>query len=124
MDNFILTKNDLKTITENLIITKHAKQRIKERLGEKDITEIKQMLIKPLYAWRNTDNTFAIAPNNEICFVVSKQPNGYVLITVKEKSKNEIPMSKKFTMAFFGHKPKGKENKNDNTISKTIKPRR
>lgn len=124
MQNFILTQDELNEIANNLILTKHAKERIKERLGNKTEEDIKNIITYPFYAWNNTDNTKNIAIDNEKYFVITqdtKDKSKYILITVKGKSKNDVSITTKFKMAFFGKRPK-KRNKNNekyHTISKT-----
>lgn len=102
MQNFILTQMQLKEITDHLILTDHAKERMKERLNTEDIEVIKKHIRHPYLAWINCDKAINIAINTGECLVIEKADNGYVLVTVKAPSRNDIPPSEKFVMAFFG----------------------
>ena len=106
MNNFILTPKELQQIADNFIITAHAKKRIKERLQTTDTETIKELIIKPHLAWRNTDNTINLAINSTQYFVIKKDYKKYVIITFKEHSKNNITTDTKFAMAFWGKRRK------------------
>lgn len=115
MTNFIITPAELNLISNNLVLTNHAKDRIEERLAGKTLADIREMIKHPLCAWNNTDNTKCIAIDNYRYFVVVKSKTSktqYVLITIKEKSKNDVPVTKKFVMAFFGKNLKKRGNEN------------
>lgn len=124
MQNFILTQDELNDIANNLILTNHAKERIKERLENKTEDDIKKIIKHPFYAWNNTDNTKSIAIDNNKYFVIAQDFNDkskYALITIKEKSKNDVSITTKLQMAFFGKRPKKRSERNEkhNTIPKT-----
>lgn len=120
MQDFIITQQELKQIAHNLTLTEHAKQRAKERLGTDDMQTIQNYITHSPYAWNNTDGTKCIAINNSKYFVIDenqKHKNKYILITIKEESKNNVTVSNKMIMAFFGKKPK-RSLTNNKTIRK------
>lgn len=100
-NDFVLTRDELLEISNNFTLTNHAKERIKERLGNKTLEDIKQYILKPYLAWRNVDDCINLAINKKEYFVISKNPNTYVIITLKEMSKNNVTADEKFQMAFF-----------------------
>lgn len=112
MQNFILTQEQLKEIADHLILTDHAKERMQQRLNTTDIEIIKNYITHPQFAWVNYDKAINIAISTGECLIIEKADNGYVLVTVKAPSQNDIPPSTKFAMAFFGKGSKG-------TIKKT-----
>lgn len=107
MQNFILTQGQLKEIAENLFLTDHAKERMQQRLNTTDVDIIKNYITHPQFAWVNYDKAINIAINTGECLIIEKADNGYVLVTVKAPSQNDIPPSTKFAMAFFGKHFKG-----------------
>lgn len=114
MTNFLLTREELKEIASNLFITDHAKERMKERLNTEDVEIIKKHITHPYLAWRNYDKAINIAIDKYTCMIIEKADNGYVLVTIKEASKNGVTTDTKFSMAFSGKclKPaKGKTRK-------------
>lgn len=108
MQNFILTQEQLKEIAENLFLTDHAKERMQQRLNTTDINIIKNYITHPQFAWVNYDKAINIATSTGECLIIEKADNGYVLVTIKAPSQNNIPPSTKFAMAFFGKGSKGK----------------
>lgn len=106
--NFILTPQDLDTIANNLVFTHHAKARTLERFKTNNVSIVKESIKKPFLAWKNTDGTINIALNDNEYFVIKQDLDKFVVITFKEKSKNEITTSKKFYLAFSGYKYKNK----------------
>lgn len=107
MQNFILTQEQLKEIAENLFLTNHAKERMQQRLNTTDIDIIKNYITHPQFAWVNYDKAINIATSTGECLIIEKADNGYVLVTIKAPSQNNIPSSTKFAMAFFGKGSKG-----------------
>ena len=106
MNNFIITPKEIQQIANNFIITNHASKRIKERLEIFDNEKIKELILKPHLAWRNTDNTINLAINSTQYFVIKKDYKNYIIITFKEYSKNNITTDTKFAMAFWGKRRK------------------
>lgn len=102
-----MEKRELEKILQNLILSNHAKKRIKERLDITDIDEVKNLITEPYFIWNNTDNTINIAIDEYRYFVIKKTTdNFYVIITFKEKSKNKINVKVKFSMALKGKQKK------------------
>ena len=123
MQNFIIKDNELKQIANNLFLTDHARERMEARLGTTDLEIIKKSITHPFLAWRNVDGAINIALDNDTCLIIETASNGYVLVTVKEKSLSGTTTADKFAMAFLGKKMKRKQdnemkNKNKNKRGK------
>lgn len=102
-----MEKKELEKILQNLILSNHAKKRIKERLDITNIDEIKNLITQPYFIWRNTDNTINIAIDEFRYFVIKKtKDNFYIIITFKEESTNKINVKVKFSMALKGKQKK------------------
>lgn len=97
----LLTKNELRKIANNFILTKHAKERIKER---RKYINVKRTIQNSFFAYYNTDGSINIAINSYEYFVVrySFKLNKYVVITFKEKSFNDYNIFKKRYLALCG----------------------
>lgn len=96
-----LTHEDLKEISENFVITKHAQKRLQERgLHE---SEIKEIILSPYKAFFNTDYSINIAKDSShyLVFVFSESSKKFVLITYKEPSKNKVSIDRKQMLAFL-----------------------
>ena len=76
-----LTKEELKEIADNFILTVHAKEKIAERHPN---TNIKEIILNPVVAYYNTDKSINIALNEYEYIVIA--PDNYKVITFKEKS--------------------------------------
>lgn len=94
-----LTVGELREIAENYIVSKHAQQRIAERYVELDI---KKAILHPLLAYYNTDGTINIALNGYEYIVIDRKLYGYKVVTIKEKSLNNIDIFTKREMAIKG----------------------
>lgn len=95
-----LTKSELLEIRNNLIISKHARERLVQR--NDSIKHFMETLEKPFLAYFNTDGSINIAPNNWQCYIVSRgkfDKDKFVLVTYKEEvwvsMKNKQKMAQK-----------------------------
>lgn len=95
-----LTVEELSEIAEHLILSKHAEQRITERYPE---INIHKAILHPLLAYFNTDGTINIALNGYEYMVVAVKSYGCKVITLKEKSLNNIDIFTKRDMAIRGY---------------------
>lgn len=98
-----LTKSELDQILKNYSITKHALQRMKER-GLKP-SEIPSILRNPYLSFANTDSSVNVAKDSNHYLVFGrdrKNPEKWVIITYKEKSKNNVSVERKQFLAFMG----------------------
>lgn len=79
-----LTKEELKELSENFHISKHAAERLRER-GKIDI---KNLVLHPLVAYFNTDGSINVAQDqfNYLVFVWDQSHNNFNLVTWKEMS--------------------------------------
>lgn len=114
-DTFVITRDKIVEITNNLIITPHARKRIAERLGNFTDQQIKEMLLKAHLSWRDKDGSIKITNNKGFCFVIEINDNAYVMTTLLQPSANGVTTEQKFLMSFFnkGNKQwlKNKKNK-------------
>ena len=76
-----LTKEELQEIADNFILSNHAKEKIAERHPN---VNIKEIILNPIIAYYNTDQSINIALNEYEYLVIA--PNSYTVITFKEKS--------------------------------------
>ena len=95
-----LTATELNEITEHLILSQHAKQRIAERYPE---LNVHKAILNPLLAYFNTDGTINIALNGYEYMVVAVKSYGCKVVTLKEKSFNNIDIFTKREMAIRGY---------------------
>lgn len=97
-----LTREELKEIENNLIITKHAKERIIER--NSSVKEVYDTIREPYIAYFNTDGSINIALNNWQCYIIARskyEENKYVLLTYKDDV--WLSMKKKQELARKGY---------------------
>lgn len=76
-----LTKEELKEIADNFILSAHAKEKIAKRHPNANIKEI---ILNPIVAYYNTDKSINIALNEYEYIVIA--PDNYKVLTFKEKS--------------------------------------
>lgn len=98
MKDIKLSNNEIKKIvSSDIILTNHAKERMKQRGVTLD--DFKRVN----FAYRNTDGTFNMTFDNLTYFVVKKDKNAYVMITYKGVSHNGFTVRQKYRMAQRGH---------------------
>ena len=98
-----LTKSELEQISKNYTISKHALQRMKER-GLKP-SDIPSLLRNPYSSFLNTDNSVNVAKDSSHYLVFAKDrknPEAWIIVTYKEKSKNNVSFERKQFLAFMG----------------------
>ena len=96
----ILTREQLNEIANNYRLSKHAQERLAER-GKG--VNVKKVLLNPLLAYFNTDGSINIAKDKFNYFViVKKSERKYLVVTYKEKSKNNITIFDKWNLAKKG----------------------
>lgn len=97
----LLTKNELQEIANNCYLTKHAKERIKER---KNYINIKKAIQNSFFAYYNTDGSINVAINPYEYFVIyyNNLYHNYVIVTFKAKSLNHINIFVKRSLALNG----------------------
>lgn len=112
MTNFFLTGAELKDVLSKLVITEHAKQRMKERLGIED----EQVFISELQhcgtAWKNKDEAIIMMLPNEKSVIIEpdRTTQGmYAIITIRDESNTGTLLSTKCFMAFKGKNRKFKK---------------
>ena len=93
----LLTTEELKDIAEHFTLSRHAEQRITERYPNIDI---KKAILYPVIAYYNTDHSVNIAINGYEYIVVSAYD--YKIVTLKEKSLNNIDVFAKRELAIQG----------------------
>ena len=105
MENFLLTGVELKDVLSKLVITEHAKQRMRERLGIED----EQIFISKLKhcgtAWKNKDGAITMMLPNEKSVIVEpdRTTQGmYAIITIRDRSNTGTLLSTKCLMEFKG----------------------
>jgi hypothetical protein len=100
----LLYARELEEIACNLEISRHAVDRIMERSGFETIADVQNAIRKPLLAYFNTDYSINVAVDKYNYFVVVKKRygDGYLVVTYKEKSHNNIDIYKKMGLARKG----------------------
>lgn len=116
----------LEEIADNYELTFHAKERIRERLGD---ANIKNAILNNVIAYFNYDGSINIAINDYeyFVFIPNEERQKYVCITFKEKSLNGINIYEKYHLAQVGWKRKGDEkweNRNRKNFKKPIDKRK
>lgn len=99
----LLSRKELKIISNNYVLTKHAQQRLLERFPN---INIKECIRNPILAYWNTDGTINIALDLFNYIVLSQKGLKFVIITFKEKSKNNITIFQKRELALRGYSRK------------------
>lgn len=102
-------KEDLLHISNNYILTNHAKERIEAR--NKSIN-IQEAIRNPLLAYFNTDGSINVAITPYEYFVIATDEFPYKIITYKEQSWYGINIYEKQQMARNGFKRNVKRCKN------------
>ena len=102
----MISRKKIEYIANNIVISEHAKIRIEERLGHN--VNIKQMILNSPLWFRNTDECITIAIDQNRYFVVREFEDHFLLITVKEASKNGYDVMDKFVLAYSGKERKEK----------------
>lgn len=99
----LLTAEELKEISENYVLTKHAQERIKTRYPKLDIVHT---INNPLIAYFNTDGSVNVALTKFEYLVIATDCNPYKVITFKEKShyNNDIYKKRKMAQNGYGRK--------------------
>jgi hypothetical protein len=93
----LLTQKELNLIADNYILSQHAQQRYQQRMYNVNLQKsIKHCLL----AYYNTDGTVNIAFDRFTYLVVN--PKTFKVITIKEKSLNDIDIFTKRDMAIQG----------------------
>ena len=107
-----LKPEELQEIYDNLFISKHAQERLDERVP----VNIKQLFENPLVAYFNTDGSVNIALDEYNYLVVAycEKFNNWKVITWKEKSWHDKTVFDKQRMAKAGF---GRKVKNEDSIS-------
>lgn len=95
----LLTAEELKEVADNLIISKHAQQRIAERHSDLDVYNV---ILNPVIAFFNTDGTIYIGINEWEHLIIDVKPYGYKLVTIKQKSFVGATIFDKREMATLG----------------------
>jgi hypothetical protein len=98
-----LTKLELDQISKDYSISKHALQRMKER--GLNPSEIPSILRNPYSSFLNTDDSVNVAKDSNHYLVFAKDrknPEKWILITYKEKSKNNVSFERKQFLALMG----------------------
>ena len=93
-----LTKEELREIADNYILSTHAKNMINKRHPNADVRAI---ILNPIVAYYNTDKSINIALNEYEYLVVA--PDSFVVMTFKEKSWYSINIFDKQNMAKNGY---------------------
>lgn len=106
-----LTSAELKEIYNSLFISKHARERLRERVP----VYIKQLFESPLVAYFNTDGTVNVALDEYNYLVVQycEHFQNWKVVTWKEKSWNSKTVFDKQRMAKAGY---GRKVKNEDKI--------
>lgn len=94
-----LTVDELREVAQHLIISKHAKQRIKERYTN---LNVQKAILKPTVAFFNIDGTIYIGLNGYEHLVIDIKPYGYKLVTIKQKSFMNVSIFDKQNLAKAG----------------------
>lgn len=97
----LIPRKMLVKIANNFYLTPHSKQRIDERVGDKDLKSL--MLNSPL-VWRDTNGTVNIAVNPYAYFVVVEENGEFYVKTFVERSKNDATVVDKFVFTYMGYK--------------------
>ena len=103
-----VSREDLLHISNNYILTKHAKERIDTR--NKNI-DIGNALRNPLIAYFNTDGSINVAITPYEYFVVATDSFPYKIITYKEQSWYSIDVYEKRKMTQEGYSRKTENNR-------------
>lgn len=95
-----LNKSELKTITENYILSNHAIKRLGERC---DGLCIKNAILESKLAYYNTDGSINVAIDNYRHFVFKAINDGkYLMITIKNPSMDGYTVWEKYKFAKRG----------------------
>lgn len=97
----LIPRKMLEKIAYTYYLTKHSQDRIRERIGDKDI---KTLLLKSPLSWRNQDGTIIIAISIYAYFVVVEKDGEFYIKTFCEKSENNMTVVDKFVLAYMGYK--------------------
>lgn len=95
----VLSQEELNEIADNFVLTRHARQRISERLPGLDI---RGLIKSPLLAYYNTDGSVNVALNAFEYIVIGTDSAPYPVITFKERSHNSINIFQKQRLATKG----------------------
>ena len=96
----LLTAEELQEVAENLIISKHAKQRIEERHPTLDVYKT---ILNPVIAFFNVDGTIYIGINKWEHLIIDVKSYGCKLVTLKQRSFTDVTIFDKREMAVAGH---------------------
>jgi hypothetical protein len=96
----LLSTEELQEVAENLIISKHAKQRIAERHPTLDVYNT---ILNPVIAFFNTDGTIYIGINKWEHLIIDVKSYGFKLVTIKQRSFTDVTIFDKRDMAVAGH---------------------
>ena len=113
MNVYRLNKNEVKDIVFNWKFTKHAQVRLLERFLDNDskyinMHQLENSLIsqvfKTNFAYMNPDGFINVAVDKFTYLVVKPQYDNYLVITYKEKSRNNYTVFDKYKLALGGVK--------------------
>lgn len=99
----LLTKKELKIISNNFVLSRHAKERLFERFPN---INIKECIRNSILAYWNTDGTINIALDMFNYIVLVQKELKFLIITFKEKSLNNIDIFTKRKLALSGYSRK------------------
>lgn len=91
-----INKSEIIQIYKNAVVSKHARKRLSERGAT-----LEDML-KSTFAYVNVDGSINIAINDYEYFVFVEKKDCHLLITYKERSKNNITVAQKYMIALNG----------------------
>ncbi len=99
----LLTRKELKIISNNFILSKHARERLFERFPN---INIKECIRNPILAYWNTDGSINVAIDRFNYIVLVQKGLKFLIITFKEKSLNNIDIYRKRELALSGYSRK------------------
>lgn len=99
MTKTLLEKNDIQQIVANIVFTKHALKRAKERLNITKTDTLVDMIQKSSIGWNNVDKTLNIVLNETSYIILKKDKDKFVAITIKGESLNGVSIAEKIYLA-------------------------
>ena len=103
-----LTKKDLKVVSENFILTKHARTRLKERFNFEKYGGLRNAIVTSPIAFVENDGALCVGTKDGSALKFlqpsgGRNKNKFLMITIHEPSINNNNLWKKYKLTLRGH---------------------
>jgi hypothetical protein len=99
---WVLNKDDLRIVSNNFKLTKHARQRINQRFKSSNRREIRKAVLEADFAYVAGDRVINVGLKDGSAFKFAQTRDCYVMITYTEPSINRVSIRDKYRLACRG----------------------